>query len=222
MKNQATMDRKSYRQICPISTALDTVGERWTLLIIRELLGGAARFNELQDGLQGIPKNLLSNRLKQLEADEIVERVKMYGSVFYSLTENGYSIRTALEEFGFWGARLKRVAPVEHQRSVRAIAMALQAILVRAGDALPADRCLIELEIDGQALEIVLGKQPDVIARPSVKPDARISISGSIMSKLLLGKSVGSPDIYHKSGSTKAVDKFVKALGVSKTSTQYN
>ena len=70
-----TSDRKSYEQVCPMATALDFVGDRWTILILRELLGGPARFQDLKDGLPGIAPNLLVERLRRMEGDGIVRRL---------------------------------------------------------------------------------------------------------------------------------------------------
>ena len=160
-------NRKCYGQLCPMATALDVIGDRWTILILRELLGGAARFHELQEGLPGIAKNLLTDRLRRLESDGIVRRVRSHNAVLYALTERGAAARTAVEELGFWGATLEPVVPPQHPRSIRAIAMAVQALLARAGDALPDVRHVIELEIDNEHVQIVLDARPSASAGPS-------------------------------------------------------
>jgi len=141
-----SQDRKCYRQVCPVARALDVVGDRWTLLILRELLGAPARFNELEVGLPGIAKNLLTTRLRLLEEDGVVRRISSHGAVHYALTEHGAAIRPIIEQLGFWGTKLPRIAPPIHGRSIRATAMALQAIVARAledleaflGDVVPA------------------------------------------------------------------------------------
>jgi len=94
-----------------MATALDVIGDRWTILILRELLGGAARFHELQEGLPGIAKNLLTDRLRRLEGDGIVRRVRSHNAVLYALTERGAAARAAVEALGFWGATLEPVVP---------------------------------------------------------------------------------------------------------------
>lgn len=213
MASRIAQDRKCYGQICPMATALDVVGDRWTLLILRELLGGPARFHELQDGLPGIAKNLLTSRLRRLESDGIVRRVSSHSTVLYALTEQGAAIRPALEELGFWGARLRRVAPAEHDRSIRAIAMALQSVLVRAGDVLPTERYVIELEIDGEHVEIILGPRPTVTARPSTEADARIRVATATMSDFLLGQSFDKKRFAYVSGDRAARKALLGALG---------
>jgi len=100
---------KSYNQFCALASALDYVGERWTLLIIRELLIGPRRFKDLMDGLPGISTNLLSNRLKTLEEQGILCRRVLpppAGSTVYELTLLGQSLENAILELGRWGARL--------------------------------------------------------------------------------------------------------------------
>jgi len=214
MATQDAPDRKSYAQICPMATALDVVGDRWTLLILRELLGGPARFHELEDGLPSIAKNLLTSRLRRLESDGLLERVNLHGSVLYALTEAGAAIRPTLEELGFWGASLGRIAPAEHDRSIRAIAMALQSVLVRAGEALPADRYVIELEIDGEYIEILLGPRPTATARPSSEADVHIAAPTAIVSELLLGGQFDPERFVCVSGDEAAKDALLRALGV--------
>ena len=205
-------ERKSYRQICPMATALDVIGDRWTILILRELLGGSARFNELQDGLPGIATNLLTERLRRLEADGIVRQIHAHNTVIYALTKQGAGIRTALEELGRWGARLERVAPAEYGRSIRAIAMALQSILVLAGDALPAERLVVELEVDGEYVEVILDQRPTVTARLCTEPDARVQASGTGISAILLGQACGDATFTHVSGDEVATKHLVTAL----------
>jgi len=95
-------ERKSgYGQYCPISRALDLLGERWTLLIVRDLLVGTTRFNELARGLPGLSRSLLSLRLRQLERAGVVERAN--GE--YLLTGAGRELEPIVFGLGAWGAR---------------------------------------------------------------------------------------------------------------------
>ena len=213
MASEKALDRKCYEQLCPMATALDVIGDRWTILIIRELLGGAARFNELQEGLPGIAKNLLTERLRRLESDGVVRRVGSQNVMRYALTERGAAARTAVEELGFWGAMLEPLAPPRHKRSIRAIAMALQAVLSRAGDALPDARHVIELEVDAQHIQIVLDRRPSVTAGPATDADARIRVSRSTMSDFLLGQSFDKKAFVHVSGDKAARRALLRAFG---------
>lgn len=217
MTADPALSRKSYRQFCPMATALDFVGDRWTILIVRELLGGPARFQDLKDGLPGIATNLLSERLRRMEGDGIVRRSDGGRTGLYALTDAGEDIRTAIEELGMWGVRMAdtvgRVAPPVHERSIRAIAMAMQSILVRAGDALPLDTHRIELDIDGEQIDIVLGPRPSVTARPSMQPDARVASTPDAISAYLLGSSVDAADFEHVSGDPDSTHLLIQALG---------
>ena len=123
--------------------------------------------------------------------------------------------RTAIEELGMWGARMQRVGPPVHQRSIRAYAMALQAILVRAGEALPTETHIIELDVDGEYLEIALGPRPTVTARTAVQADARAVASPESLSAYLLGEPVGGETITHTSGDESATRSLIVALGGS-------
>lgn len=93
---------KPYAQYCPISRALDLLGERWSLLIIRDMLmGGATRFNEIARGLPGLSRSLLSRRLKQFEQFGLIEQVDGQ----YLLTDAGEDLRPVVIGLGTWGAR---------------------------------------------------------------------------------------------------------------------
>ena len=195
-----------------MATALDFVGDRWTILILRELLGGPARFQELRDGLPGIATNLLTERLRRMQTDGIVRRVEKAGPMLYALTDAGAGIRTAVEELGMWGARMGRVGPPTHQRSIRAIAMALQSVLVRAGDALPPEVHVIELDVDGEYAEIILGPRPTVTARISMRPDARVATATRDISAFLLGQPADEQTFRHASGDEQATQCLNNAL----------
>jgi DNA-binding HxlR family transcriptional regulator len=98
---------RSYGQYCSIARALDLVGDRWTLLIVRELLlQGPCRFTDLKNGLPGVATNLLSTRLKELEDAGLLAREDApppVATVLYSLTENGLTLEPVLKALGLWG-----------------------------------------------------------------------------------------------------------------------
>ncbi len=215
MPSRPTENRKCYGQFCPMATALDFIGDRWTILIIRELLGGAARFYELQEGLPGIAKNLLADRLRRLERDGIVRRVRAHNAVLYALTERGAAARTAVEELAFWGASLEPIEPPRHPRSIRAIAMALQALLARAGDALPDARHVVELDIDGEHIQIVLDARPSATVGSSTDADARVLLPRSAMSEFLGGRRIDEKCLVLVSGSELARTALLRAFRIT-------
>ncbi|HAT33986.1 MAG TPA: transcriptional regulator [Janthinobacterium sp.] len=104
-----TKETRSYNQYCPLARTLDVLGERWTLLIVRELLSGPKRFKDLQDALVGIGTNLLSARLKEIERNGLVARAKLpppgVASV-YELTEHGRKLDETLLSLIRWGIPL--------------------------------------------------------------------------------------------------------------------
>lgn len=101
-------EKRTYGQYCGLARAAELVGERWALLIIRDLLVGARRFSDLHRGLPKIPTNILTSRLKELEASGIVRRVvreRPQSGVAYELTERGRELEPAVIAFARWGAQ---------------------------------------------------------------------------------------------------------------------
>jgi DNA-binding HxlR family transcriptional regulator len=100
---------RSYEQHCALAHALDVVGERWTLLIVRELLAGPRRYSDLVTGLVTVPTNLLASRLKDMEANGLVRRRRLPAPaasvVVYELTEAGESLGASVVELARWGMR---------------------------------------------------------------------------------------------------------------------
>lgn len=94
-----------YHQFCPVSKAMELLDERWTLLVIRELLIGSERFNDLRRGLPRMSPTLLSRRLRQLERAGIVERRVDGTDVRYLLTHAGRGLEPVIEAVGAWGSR---------------------------------------------------------------------------------------------------------------------
>ncbi len=98
------MAKRSYKQNCALAQASDLIGERWSLLLVRDLLVGPRRFKELIRSLQGMGTNLLSARLKELEAAGIIEKQATNGSGhLYALTESGKALEPALLALVRWG-----------------------------------------------------------------------------------------------------------------------
>ncbi|MEE2056117.1 winged helix-turn-helix transcriptional regulator [Rhodococcus artemisiae] len=95
----------SYRQFCPVAKAMELFDERWTLLIVRELVLGSEHFNELRRGLPRISPTLLSKRLHQLTVAGIVERTENGSDVRYVLTSAGRGLEPVVEALGAWGSQ---------------------------------------------------------------------------------------------------------------------
>jgi DNA-binding HxlR family transcriptional regulator len=111
------MTEASYHQFCPVAMAAEVLCTRWTMVLLRELVAGSTRFNDLRRGVPRMSPTLLSQRLKDLEAAGIVERRAVAGEkgVFdYHLTAAGRDLRPVVEAMGFWGQRW-----VEARRSLK-------------------------------------------------------------------------------------------------------
>ncbi len=109
------MSRRNYGQACSIAGALDRIGERWSLLIVRELLLGPQRFSDLARGVGGAPTDVLTRRLRDMEADGIVRRRELgppASAVVYELTELGRELDGPLLELGRWGMNFFRIEDV--------------------------------------------------------------------------------------------------------------
>ena len=108
---------KTYGEFCGVARALDIVGDRWALLVVRELFLGPRRFTDLVDGLPGVGTNVLSTRLRDLEAGGIIERTRVPSptpAVLYELTDDGRDLKPVLDALARWGARrLTRAAANE-------------------------------------------------------------------------------------------------------------
>ena len=95
----------SYGQFCPLAQAAQLLCERWTLIVVRELIAGSTRFNEIKKGVPTMSPTLLSARLKQLVAAKVVEQSGSKGNYTYNLTSAGLELRPIVELLGAWGHR---------------------------------------------------------------------------------------------------------------------
>jgi DNA-binding HxlR family transcriptional regulator len=106
IKTKGSQAKRLKRSDCPLSCALDRIGDKWSLLIVRDLLFGRSRFGELLNAGEGIPTNILSQRLKHLEQAGIIERrpsATPRSRYDYRLTETGLKLATAVRALAEWG-----------------------------------------------------------------------------------------------------------------------
>lgn len=102
------MTQTTYGQFCPVAMAAEILCTRWTVVLLRELIAGSTRFNDLRRGLPRMSPALLSQRLKELEAAGIIHRLpsaRDSGAFDYRLTEAGKELEPLVEAFGLWGQR---------------------------------------------------------------------------------------------------------------------
>lgn len=149
--NHNSSGRRSYGQFCALARSLDVVGERWTLLIVRELLPGPMRYTELKNSLNGIATNLLAGRLRDMEKNGIVERRIGNTGVTYALTSWGTGLQEPLEALGRWGAPLLATGRGNDAFEPRWLSLAVPALL-RGTTASPA----VELGIQTEGFTMVL------------------------------------------------------------------
>jgi DNA-binding HxlR family transcriptional regulator len=184
---------RSYRQYCAMAKALDVVGDRWTLLIVRELLlRDGLRYTDLLVGLPGIATNLLADRLRQLEQAGVVAREDApppVATTLYHLTPRGQALRPVLKALGRWGGPLLAEAADDDAFLGHWLALPAEVLL---GDQLTAGPPLtIELRAeDGQPVTITAA-DGEVSARVGSAEQADVRISGPhrAIVRLLAGRA---------------------------------
>ena len=176
---------RSYGQFCGLARALDVVGDRWNLLIVRELLPGPMRYNELKTSLAGIATNLLAERLRSLEGNGIVERRLGDAGVLYALTPWGAGLREPMEALGRWGAPLMMTGRDGDSFQPRWLVLALPALLrgVRAAPALE-----LGFEIEGFLIVLHIDENgPRAVVQPDRQPGTILKAAPEIVVGLAAG-----------------------------------
>ncbi len=140
-----------YQLLCPIARALDVVGDRWTLLILRDLHAGPARFQQLQEGL-GMATNLLTTRLAELTDTGMIQKLDVDGHNAYALTELGRKTDLLLWELSQFGAELEPEPDPRRPGNLRTIALPLRIALNSVTD---RPELTIRLLIDDETFTIV-------------------------------------------------------------------
>lgn len=175
------MQRRSYDQYCAVARALDVIGERWTFLILRDLVHlGPRRFSDLRDGLPGIGPNLLTERLRYLEREGLVRRRRLRSpgrGVVYELTELGAGLERTIIELGRWGGNFMAERgerdvffPSGHISAIRATFRGDDARGVHARYEFRVDGESFHVEVDDGAVSVALGEasSPDLVIATDV------------------------------------------------------
>jgi DNA-binding HxlR family transcriptional regulator len=180
---------REYGQFCGLARAMELVGGRWTLLIVRDLLTGPKRFKDLRAGLPGIPTNMLSGRLRELEASGIVERTVQplpASGVAYQLTEYGTDLERAVVALGVWGARSMGPPTEDDFMSVEALGLGLRGMFV-AEQAEGLD-CNYELRFDSDVLRVVVrDRELSFDPAADAAPDVVIATNAGTLHEMLIG-----------------------------------
>ena len=207
---------KRYDQYCPVAHALDLVGERWALLVVRELALGGKRFTDLRDGLPGIGTNVLATRLRQLEADGVVAKLRLAppaATTVYVLTEYGQRLVPAMLALGRWGAASMGLR--SETQSVRSewLAVALRAFF-QPDEAFDL-AATIELNLPGGPFSLRIHHGTlHVAAGVTADADLRLTTDEEALIAFLSGESVPS-DALGPSGDTTLLERLPDVFAFS-------
>ena len=177
---------RTYDEACGIARALDVVGERWALLVVRELVLGPKRFTDLQSGLRRVSPDVLSQRLRELEAAGVVARRTLAppaASRVYELTARGRALEPVLQALGRWGSRVPMPSG-DAELGVDAAMVALPTLFDagRAGDLEAA----VQLRIDGEPFAATVGDGAFALARGELAgPGATIATTPGTLAAVL-------------------------------------
>lgn len=213
--------RKTYGQFCGLAHALDVVGERWTLLIVRELGTGPKRYTDLAEALPGIGTSLLATRVRQLENDGVIQRrlaVEQPGSaVVYELSEAGRELALALIPLSTWGVRHQMTGADIGQEVFRAEWL-LGFLAADVGDATSGPDAVYEFHI-GDSIACLRARDGRMSVSPgpaATPPDVTVRAAAPTIAALLgrqltLGDAVRSGQV-EISGDSAAADALVALI----------
>ena len=215
---------KSYDQYCPVARALDVLGERWTLLIVRDLAIGPKRYTDLREGLPGIATDLLTARLRTLEAAGFVARRELprpAPAVVYELTESGrrlVPVILALAEVGF--GMLGAPKASDDVSAERVVMLGLRGRF--RPEAAPELAESYQLLIDGQPFRVAVA-DGGVEIQPGAAQDPAMTLTTDARTFVALGRGETSPDEalaaarLKLEGKRASLDRFMRAFGYPPT-----
>ena len=210
-----TRNVRTYDHFCAVARALEHVGDRWTLLVIRDLISGPKRFTDLMDRLGGITPKTLSQRLRELDEDGIVTADREPGrrEVWYRLTPTGADLGPVINTLSWWALRHawrfpRAGEPLHAEHLLRA---AIQAIDLAAGDHQPARW---HFRLDGaDYLAESDGHQWSVTAQaPSAPADVTITATTQCLTALIFAGSDPGIDITGKPGAVQRFRQLISTL----------
>lgn len=182
-----------YGQYCPVAMATEIVGDRWTLLIVRDLLAGARHFNDLERGLPGISRGLLAERLRRLHTLNVVEKQSegKGRKTRYSLTEAGMELQSVVDALNVWGAKWAFGEPTDEQLDPILLLWWIRDRVCR--DRLPQRQTVIQFDFFHNRKESywLLLSHDDVsvcLTFPGFDVDVQVTCELSIFYQLWLGR----------------------------------
>lgn len=205
---------KTYAQFCPVAQALDLVGDRWTLLILRELTFGARRFTDLRDALPGIAANLLTERLRELESDGLIARDVLpppAARTVYALTESGRDIGPVLTALARFGAT--RLPPVtgETDISPRAAYVAAITAFFDSSAATGVDEHY-RLVIDGETFDVAVVDSRLRRPRTNSEPAFVLTVGAQALMSIRQGQTTLTGAIADGSASATGTRRSLKTF----------
>jgi DNA-binding HxlR family transcriptional regulator len=220
--------RRSYAQFCPVARTLDIVGERWTLLVVRELMGGPQRFSDLRAHLPAIGGALLTQRLRDLEAAGLVHRRDLpppASRTVYELTARGRDLEAVIYELSRFGIPALGMPTSEEPAPEHLVPLGAKTLVV--AEALPKRALTVGLAFDERALTMQIA-QPQaghpirrVTVSDGLPASADVTVRGSIVVALWLRQGAltledaQSQGLFELTGSTRAVAEARAMFGFS-------
>lgn len=180
------MPARSYGQFCGLARALDTIGDRWSLLIVRELLLGPMRYSELVASLGGIATNLLAGRLRSLESSGVIERRLGETGAVYALTPWGTQLREAIEGLVRWSTPLMVSGRDGDSFQPGWLAVALPALLSGRTAKPPAE---LGIEVPGFFMTLRIDEDGPHV---TVQPDRHLDTILNAEPEVVLGLAAGA------------------------------
>ncbi len=186
------MTKRTYEAFCPIGTALDFVGERWTLLIVRELMLGPRRYSDLAEWLQGIGTNLLSSRLKDLEHCGVVRKRTLpppAAATVYELTDVGRGLIPVVISLAKWGMNFLD-EPSPDEIPTRELVRGLSGLgAIFEPEMMKDVHETYEFRLEGETYSVTLdGGNVHVSSGPSLEPDAVVVTDKATTIDLAMGR----------------------------------
>jgi DNA-binding HxlR family transcriptional regulator len=210
--------RKSYEQYCPVARTLDVVGERWTLLIVRDLLMGPKRYTDLRAGLPGIATDILTARLRTLEEAGLVRRRQLprpAPATVYELTEDGLELRHAILALGQVG--MATLAAPRPDEDVRAERLVLSLRISFRREAFADLTETYELNIGGEPFTVdvsdgAVGTRPGTASSPAIRLRADADTFVALLTGELAAGAALAEDRAVLEGDRDALERFIEAF----------
>lgn len=189
MGYNGSVPHRAYGQYCGLARAAELIGERWGMLIVRDLLVEPKRFTDLQRGLPGIPSSVLTTRLKELEGAGVVRRrlLPRPGGVAYELTEYGQELEPVVVAFGRWGAKSlgdpregETVTPDSMVMALRTTFRPEAARGLRAHYEVRLGEIVLSAIVNDGALDVKAGSRPDPDCIIEAGPAIRMLMAGEV------------------------------------------